>query len=280
MSSYKEDKDKSSKSKRKKVTVSKFIAKKTKGKKIAVLTAYDYYTARYLDRAGVDSLLVGDSVSMVHYGEDSTLPVTMEVMLAHTKAVSDATEFALVIGDMPFMSYQPSLEVAVANAGRFLKEGKAEAVKLEGGIEMTDTVKRIVECGIPVMGHIGLTPQSIHRFGGAKVQGRKEKSIQYLLESAQALEEAGAFSMVLELVQKDTAEQITNSVHIPTIGIGAGVNCDGQVLVINDILGLYEDFKPKFVRQYVNLAPSIEKAAAEFIADVKSGAYPSDDESF
>jgi len=277
MSSYKDNKEKSD---RKKITVSKFIAKKPKGEKIAVLTAYDYYTARFLDRAGVDSLLVGDSVSMVQYGQDSTLPVTMEIMLAHTKAVADGTEYALVIGDMPFMSYQPSVEIAVANAGRFLKEGKAEAVKLEGGIEMAATVKRIVECGIPVMGHIGLTPQSIHRFGGAKVQGRKEKSIAYLLESAQALEEAGAFSMVLELVQKDTAPKITKAVNIPTIGIGAGINCDGQVLVINDILGLYEDFKPKFVRQYADLAPTIEKAASEFIADVKSGAYPSDDESF
>ena len=277
MSSHKENKEKSA---RKKITVSKFIAKKPKGDKIAVLTAYDYFTARYLDRAGVDSILVGDSVSMVHYGEDSTLPVTMEVMLAHTRAVSEATEYALVIGDMPFMSYQSSLELAVANAGRFLKEGRAEAVKLEGGIEMAATVKRIVECGIPVMGHIGLTPQSIHRFGGAKIQGKSEKSRQYMLESAQALEEAGAFSIVLELVQSDTAAEITKAVNIPTIGIGAGKNCDGQVLVINDILGLYEDFKPKFVRQYADLVPIIEKAAREFIADVKSGDYPSEDESF
>ncbi|RKX19462.1 MAG: 3-methyl-2-oxobutanoate hydroxymethyltransferase [Candidatus Zixiibacteriota bacterium] len=272
--------DNKEKGARKKITVSKFIAKKSKGEKIAVLTAYDFFTARFLDRAGVDSLLVGDSVSMVQYGEDSTLPVTMDVMLAHTKAVSEAAEYALVIGDMPFMSYQPSLELAVANAGRFLKEGKAGAVKLEGGIEMAATVKRIVECGIPVMGHIGLTPQSIHRFGGARVQGRKEKSIQYLIESAQALEKAGAFSMVLELIQSDAAAEITRVVNIPTIGIGAGVNCDGQVLVINDILGLYEDFKPKFVRQYANLPPIIEKAARDFIADVKSGAYPSDNESF
>lgn len=266
--------------KRKKITVSKFIAKKPKGDKIAVLTAYDFFTARFLDRAGVDSLLVGDSVSMVHYGEDSTLPVTMEIMLAHTKAVSEATEFALVIGDMPFMSYQSSMELAVANAGRFLKEGKAEAVKLEGGIEMAATVKRIVECGIPVMGHIGLTPQSIHRFGGAKIQGKSEKSRQYMLESAQALEEVGAFSIVLELVKSNVAAEITRSIGIPTIGIGAGKDCDGQVLVINDILGLYEDFKPKFVRQYADLVPTIEKAAKDFIADVKSGAYPSNDESF
>jgi len=265
---------------RKKMTVSRFAAKKSKGEKIAVLTAYDYYTARYLDRAGVDSLLIGDSSSMVLYGHKSTLPMTLDIMLAHTRAVADAAEIALVIGDMPFMSYQPSLAIAVENAGRFLKEGRAEAVKLEGGIEMAATVKRICECGIPVMGHLGMTPQSIHRFGGAKVQGKNEKSKQYLIESAQALEEAGAFSMVLELIQKDTSAEITKAVNIPTIGIGAGKYCDGQVLVINDILGLYEDFQPKFVRRYAELVPIIEKAAAEFIADVRSGAYPTDDESF
>lgn len=265
---------------RKKITVARFAAKKSRGEKIAVLTAYDYFTARFLDRAGVDSLLVGDSVSMVQYGEKSTLPITMEIMLAHTKAVAEAAEFALVIGDMPFLSYQPSIEVAVFNAGRFLKEGRAEAVKLEGGLEMVPTVKRICECGMPVMGHLGMTPQSIHRFGGAKVQGKNDRSKQYLIESAQALEEAGAFSIVLELIQSDTAAAITKTVNIPTIGIGAGKYCDGQVLVINDILGLYEDFKPKFVRFYADLPPVIEKAARDFVADVKSGAYPSDDESF
>jgi 3-methyl-2-oxobutanoate hydroxymethyltransferase len=265
---------------RKKMTVARFVRKKSREEKIAVLTAYDFFTARFLDRAGIDALLVGDSVSMVLYGHEGTLPVTMEMMLAHTAAVARAADFALVIGDMPFMSYQPSLQTAITNAGRFLKEAGAQAVKLEGGVEMAPTVKRIVECGIPVMGHIGLTPQSIHRFGGAKVQGRKEESRLYLIESAQALEEAGAFGIVLELVQSDTAAEITKMIDIPTIGIGAGKKCDGQVLVINDILGLYDYFKPKFVRRYADLPPVIEKAARDFIADVKSGAYPSDDESF
>ncbi|SYZ72614.1 3-methyl-2-oxobutanoate hydroxymethyltransferase [Candidatus Zixiibacteriota bacterium] len=265
---------------RKKMTVLRFVDKKAKGEKIAVLTAYDFFTAKTLDRAGVDSLLVGDSAGMVVYGEKSTHPVTMEMMLAHVRAVARATQYALVIADMPFMSYQPSLETAITNAGRFVREASAEAVKLEGGIEMAGTVKRIVECGIPVMGHIGMTPQSIYRFGGARVQGRQEKSRQYLIESAQALEEAGAFSMVLELIQADTATEITDAVHIPTIGIGAGKDCDGQVLVINDILGLYDIYTPKFVRRYVDLPPLIEKAAREFVADVRSGSYPNDDESF
>lgn len=267
-------------SEKKKVTVARFLDKKVKGEKIAVLTAYDYFTARILDKAGVDSLLVGDSVGMVLYGEKSTHPVTMEMMLAHVRAVARGTQYALVIADMPFMSYQPSLETAIINAGKFIRESFAEAVKLEGGMEMAETVKRIVECGIPVMGHIGMTPQSIHRFGGARVQGRKEESRQYLIESAQALEEAGAFSMVLELVQADTAKEITDTVHIPTIGIGAGKDCDGQVLVVNDILGMYDIYVPRFVRRYANLPPIIQKAAADFVADVKSGAYPSEDESF
>jgi len=265
---------------RKKMTVRTFIKKKKQGDKIAVLTAYDFFTAKFLDRAGIDALLVGDSAGMVIHGEKSTLPVTMDVMVAHTRAVARGTEHALVIADMPFMSYQPSFEVAVSNAGRFLKEAYAEAIKIEGGIEMAATVKRIFECGIPVMGHIGHTPQSIHAFGGAKVKGRKEKSKQYLIESAQALEEAGAFSMVLELVQTATAEEITRAVQVPTIGIGSGKQCDGQVLVINDILGLYDEFKPKFVRRYADLPPIIEKAAADFIKDVKSGDYPNADESF
>jgi 3-methyl-2-oxobutanoate hydroxymethyltransferase len=269
---------------KKKITVSGFIKKKSKGEKIAVLTAYDYFTAKFLDRAGVDALLVGDSVGMVLYGEKSTLPMTMDIMLGHVRAVARGTTYALVIADMPFMSYQPSISLAVENAGRFLKEAEAEAVKLEGGIEMAATVKRIVECGIPVMGHIGHTPQSIQKFGGTKtppkVKGRNDKSKQYLIESAQALEEAGAFSMVVELVQSDTADEITKAVNIPTISIGAGEYCDGQVLVINDILGLYDEFQPRFVRRYADLAPTIEKAAAQYVADVKSGNYPSDDESF
>ncbi len=265
---------------RKKMTVTRFVDKKAKGEKIAVLTAYDYFTARTLDKTGVDSLLVGDSVGMALYGEKGTHQVTMEMMIAHTKAVAKGTEYALVIADMPFLSYQPSMETAIINAGRFIRDAHAEAVKLEGGIEMAGTVQRIFECGIPVMGHIGMTPQSIHRFGGAKVQGRKEKSRQYLIESAQALEEAGAFSIVLELIQSDTAEEISSAIHIPTIGIGSGKQCDGQVLVVNDILGLYDIYIPKFVRRYANLPPIIEKAATDFVSDVKSGNYPSDEESF
>ncbi|MEW6015903.1 MAG: 3-methyl-2-oxobutanoate hydroxymethyltransferase [Candidatus Zixiibacteriota bacterium] len=267
-------------SERKKMTVTRFREKKTRGEKLAVLTAYDFFTAKTLDRAGVDSLLVGDSVGMALYGEKSTHPVTMEIMLAHTRAVARATEFALVIADMPFMSYQPSLETAIINAGRLIRESFAEAVKLEGGVEMAATVRRIVECGIPVMGHIGMTPQSIHRFGGARVQGRKELSRQYLIDSAEALEEAGAFSIVLELIQADVAAEITAAVDIPTIGIGSGKECDGQVLVINDILGLYDIYTPKFVRKYADLPPLIEKAAADFISDVRSGRYPGEDESF
>jgi 3-methyl-2-oxobutanoate hydroxymethyltransferase len=266
--------------KRKKMTVSRFVARKAAGEKIAILTAYDYFMARILDRAGIDSVLIGDSVGMVLYGDKGTHQMTMDIMLAHTRAVARGTEYALIIGDMPFMSYQPSLEIAITNAGRFIQEGKAEAVKLEGGMEMADTVRRIFECGIPVMGHIGMTPQSIHRFGGAKVQGRQEKSRQYLIESAQALEEAGAFGIVLELIQSDVAAEITAAVNIPTIGIGSGKECDGQVLVINDILGQYETYMPRFVRRYANLPPLVEKAAADFMADVKSGRYPSDEESF
>jgi 3-methyl-2-oxobutanoate hydroxymethyltransferase len=267
---------------RKKITIQTFLNKKAKGEKIAVLTAYDYFTAKLLDQAGIDSVLVGDSASNVIHGYDSTLPITMDIMIAHTAAVVRGTKKALVIADMPFLSFQPSIETAVLNAGRFLKEGGAEAVKIEGGIEMAATVKRVVECGIPVMGHIGMTPQSIHRFGGPKVQGREEKSRAYLTESALALEEAGCFSMVLELVHTDVAREITDSLKTAaTIGIGAGPHCDGQVLVINDILGLREEeFKPKFLRQYADLPPIITEAVKRFIDDVKRGDYPSENESY
>ncbi len=264
----------------KKITANVFLSKKKKGEKIAMLTAYDYFTAKFLDRNGVDALLVGDSVGMVVYGEPGTHQMNMDIMLAHTRAVAKATQNALVIADMPFMSYQPSIEMAVKNAGKFISEARAEAVKLEGGLEMVDTIKKIVECGIPVMGHIGMTPQSIFKFGGARVQGKIEKSRQYLLESAHALEEAGVFGIVLELVRSDTATQITKEVKMPTIGIGAGKECDGQVLVINDILGLYDEFKPRFVRRYADLPATIEKAAKEFVDDVKSEKFPADEESF
>jgi 3-methyl-2-oxobutanoate hydroxymethyltransferase len=265
-----------------KVTVNTIRSKKSKGQKITVLTAYDHLVARLLDQAGVDMILVGDSVGNVIHGFDSTINVTMDLMIAHTAAVARGTERALLVGDMPFMSFQPSIETAVRNAGRFLQEGHAEAVKVEGGIEMVPTIKRIIECGIPVMGHIGLTPQSINRFGGPKVQGRKEASRNYLMESAAALEEVGCFSVVLELVTTNVAEELTNSLKsMATIGIGAGPACDGQVLVINDILGLRPPgFKPKFVREYADLSSAISDAAAKFIEDVQKGKYPSDDESY
>jgi 3-methyl-2-oxobutanoate hydroxymethyltransferase len=266
----------------KKVTVQSFITKKAKGEKITMLTAYDAFMASLLDQAGVDCILVGDSASNVVHGWSSTLPITMDIMVAHTSAVSRGTKRALLVADMPFLSFQPSIELAITNAGRFLKEGFAEAVKIEGGIEMAATVKRIVECGIPVMGHIGLTPQSIHRFGGPKVQGREDKSKQYLIESALALEEAGCFSMVLELLQNDIATEITSRLATAaTIGIGAGLNCDGQVLVTNDMLGLREEgFRPKFIREYANLKPTILDAAKQYIDDVKSGKFPDDSESY
>jgi 3-methyl-2-oxobutanoate hydroxymethyltransferase len=267
---------------RKKTTVQTFITKKSNGEKIAVLTGYDAFVAKLLDQAGIDAILVGDSAANVLHGYDSTLPIPLEVMIAHTAAVSRGSEKALVIADMPFLSFQPSLEVAITNAGRFLKESGAEAVKIEGGIEIAPTIKRLVELGIPVMGHIGLTPQSIHRFGGPKVQGREERSRNYLKESALALEEAGCFAMVLELMESQLAAEITRSLQVAaTIGIGAGVECDGQVLVINDMLGLKDaEFKPKFLRQYADLAPLISDAIGRYIEDVRNGKYPSKDESF
>jgi 3-methyl-2-oxobutanoate hydroxymethyltransferase len=267
---------------RKKTTVQSFIAKKANGEKITVLTAYDAFMAKLLDHAGIDGILVGDSASNVIHGYETTLPIPLEIMIAHTAAVSRGTEKALVIADMPFLSFQPSTEVAITNAGRFLKEGGAEAVKIEGGVEIAPTIKRLVELGIPVMGHIGLTPQSIHRFGGPRVQGREDRSRNYLKESALALEAAGCFAIVLELMESQLAGEITESLQTAaTIGIGAGVNCDGQVLVVNDMLGLKDaEFKPKFLRQYADLATIISEAVGRYIEDVRAGKYPSKDESF
>jgi len=267
---------------KKKVTIQTIIKKKSKGEKNTSLTAYDYFIASLLDQCGIDIILVGDSAANVIHGFSSTLPISMDIMVAHTVAVSRGTERALVVADMPFLSFQPSVETAILNAGRFLKEGGAEAVKIEGGLEMLPTIKRVIECGIPVMGHIGLTPQSIHRFGGPKVQGRKEKSKTYLKESALALEEAGCFSMVLELVESSIATEISKSLKtMATIGIGAGVGCDGQILVTNDILGLKDPgFKPKFLREYANLPPVIIDAVKKYIDDVYKEDYPNKDESF
>jgi 3-methyl-2-oxobutanoate hydroxymethyltransferase len=263
-----------------KITVKSFAKMKEKGEKIAVLTAYDFFTARILDQIGMDSILVGDSVNMIFYGSPTTLSINMDQMIYHTKAVSSAVKRALVIGDMPFLSYQTSVSDAILNAGRFLKEGGAQAVKIEGGKEMAETVKKIIEAGIPVMGHIGLTPQSINKFGSYSVRGKTEKEKKYLIESAKILEEAGCFSMILESIPPKLAEEITSSLKIPTIGIGAGAGCDGQVLVINDVLGLFEDFKPKFVRRYAELAKEIRRACLNYLNDVKSGRFPSEEESY
>ena len=262
------------------ITVRSFIKFKQKKEKIVILTAYDFFTARILDQIGIDSILVGDSVNMVFYGSPNTLSISMDQMIYHTKAVTSAVRRALVIADMPFLSYQASTSEAILNAGRFLKQGGASAVKIEGGLEMADTIKRIIEVGIPVMGHIGLTPQSINRFGGYGVRGKNEEEKKYLLESAKTLEEIGCFSVLLESIPKNLAQEITQSLKVPTIGIGAGAECDGQVLVVNDILGLFEDFKPKFVRRYAELGKEIRKACKSFLDDVKSGKFPSEEETY
>ncbi len=263
-----------------KVTVKTFLRMKKSQEKIAVLTAYDFFTARIMDKIGIDCILVGDSVNMVFYGAKTTLSIGMEQMIYHTQAVSSACERAMIVGDMPFLSYQTSEAEAIRNAGRFLKEGGAQGVKIEGGTEMIRIVEGVVQAGIPVMGHIGLTPQSIHKFGSFSVQGKDQKNKDYLIKSAQALEDAGCFSIVLEAIPSDLAKTISQSLKIPTIGIGAGKFCDGQVLVVNDILGLFEDFKPKFVRRYANLGEEIQKACQKYLEDVKSGEFPSEEESY
>ena len=253
---------------------------KALGEKITMLTAYDYAISSILDECNIDMILVGDSLGMVVLGYDTTLPVTMEDMLHHTKAVSRAAQNALIVADMPFLSYQISPASALANAGRFLQEANAQAVKLEGGREYAETVQKIVSAGIPVMAHLGLTPQSIHQIGGYKVQGKKEDAARKIVEDAKILEEAGAFSLVLECIPEGLASEITHSLAIPTIGIGAGVNCDGQVLVINDMLGIYERFTPKHVKKYANLNLEIKKAVKTYIAEVKHGTFPDSEHSF
>jgi 3-methyl-2-oxobutanoate hydroxymethyltransferase len=264
----------------KKRTAPAIAAMKKSGEKIAVLTAYDYMTARLLDAAGVDMMLVGDSAAMVVLGHENTLPVTLDEMVMLTAAVARAKPRALVVGDMPFMSYQASVPDAVRSAGRMVKEGGAGAVKLEGGRKVVPKVEAVKEAGIPVMGHIGLTPQSIHELGGYRVQGKNDETRQRLLDDAKALDEAGCFSMVLEAIPWQLGKEITESVGIPTIGIGAGPHCDGQVLVINDITGYFEGPSAKFVRGYGDAAAVVSKAAEDFVRDVKSGDYPSLDESY
>jgi 3-methyl-2-oxobutanoate hydroxymethyltransferase len=244
-----------------------------------MLTAYDYSTAKIVDEVGVPLILVGDSLGTVVLGYGSEIPVTMEEMLHHTKAVVRGTKQAMVIGDMPFMTYHISVEDALRNAARFIQEGGAQAVKLEGGVTVAEKVRRIVECGIPVMGHIGLTPQSIHQFGGHKVQGKTPEAAKRLFKDAQALEQAGAFAIVLETVPAQLATFITQNLSIPTIGIGAGVGCDGQVLVINDLLGSFTDFVPKHAKQYAKLTDIIRNAVTEYLNEVRAGSFPTDKQS-
>ena len=245
-----------------------------------MLTAYDFPTAQIVDQAGIDMILVGDSLGMVVQGMMSTLPVTMDEMLYHTKLVSRAAASAMVVGDMPFLSYQTSRADAVSNAGRFLKEADAEAVKLEGGTQMADAIRAIVEAGIPVMAHIGLTPQYVHMLGGFKVQGKGEAAREKILADARAVQDAGAFSVVLEAMPSSLAKEIQALLHIPTIGIGAGPDCDGQILVIHDILGLFDRFTPKFVKKYANLKELALSAVKEYKQDVEGGKFPSEDQSF
>lgn len=262
------------------VTISQIKEMKQRGEKIAMLTAYDYTTARALDEASVPMLLVGDSLGMVVLGYESTVSVTMDEMLHHTKAVVRGAQRALVVGDLPFLAYHLSTEQALRNAGRFIQEAGAQAVKLEGGVKMAETVRRIVDCGIPVMGHIGLTPQSINQLGGFKVQGKTVSAALDLIRDAEALQDAGAFAVVLECVPAPLAKVITERLSVPSIGIGAGVHCDGQVQVVSDLLGLFSDFVPKHAKQYARLADTVKEAVRSYLAEVTAGSFPTGKESF
>jgi 3-methyl-2-oxobutanoate hydroxymethyltransferase len=262
------------------ITINQIKDMKQKGEKITMLTAYDYSTAKIVDEVGIPLILVGDSLGMVVLGYESPIPVTMEDMLHHTKAVVRGTKQAMVVGDMPFMTYHINIDETLKNAARFIQGGGAQAIKLEGGITVAEKVRRIVECGIPVMGHIGLTPQSIHQFGGFKVQGRTPEAAVKILKDAQALEEAGAFAIVLETVPAPLATLITQKIGVPTIGIGAGIGCDGQVQVINDILGSFADFVPKHAKQYAKLTDIMSSAVTEYYNEVKAGSFPAAKQSF
>ena len=264
----------------KKVTTTVFRAKKERGDRITMLTAYDYLTARTVDLSGIDSILVGDSLGMVILGYENTLPVTMADMLHHCRAVSRGASRALLIGDMPFMSYQVSAEEAVRNAGCFLQEAGMDAVKLEGGRERLEAIQAIIGSGIPVLGHLGLTPQSVHQLGGYKAQGTTATAARRLLEDALLLEDSGCFGIVLESVPARVAEYISTRLSVPTIGIGAGGGCDGQVLVTHDLLGLFDKFTPKFVKQYADLNKHIDAALATFKKEVENGVFPGPDHSF
>ncbi len=261
-------------------TINDIKEMKLKGQRIPMLTAYDYPTSKLLDQAGIPIILVGDSLAQVVLGYESTVRVTMDEMLHHTRAVVRGTQHALIVGDMPFMSYQTDIPTAIRNAGRFLQEAGAQAVKLEGGERMAETVRNIVECGIPVMGHIGLTPQSVYQLGGYKVQGKTPKAAAQLVRDAQALQDAGAFSIVLEGVPAPLSRIITQKLAIPTIGIGAGVDCDGQVQVLYDMMGMFTDFTPKHAKRYANLADAYKEATARFMQEVQERTFPTAKESF
>ena len=261
-------------------TVATFAQAKVEGRKLSMLTAYDYSTAKLEDEAGINGILVGDSLGNVVLGYEDTLSVTMEDMIHHSAAVARGAKNALVVCDMPFMSYEVSVEQAVANAGRLLKEGRANCVKLEGGREVCPQVAAIVAAGIPVMGHLGLTPQSINAFGGFKVQGKSEAAARKLIEDARALQEAGAFAIVLEAVPAKLATLVTESVDVPTIGIGAGAGCDGQILVYQDMLSMFSDFCPKFVKQFANVGQVMREGFTAYINEVQAGTFPSDEHTF
>ena len=261
-------------------TAATFAAAKAKGEKLSMLTAYDYSTAKLEDESGINGILVGDSLGNVVLGYEDTVSVTMEDMIHHGAAVARGAKNALVVVDMPFMSYEVAVEEAVRNAGRLMKEGRAGAVKLEGGVRVAEQIRAIVKAGIPVMGHIGLTPQSINVFGGFKVQGKSEEAARALLADAKAVEEAGAFAVVIEAVPAALAQMITDAVSIPTIGIGAGAGCDGQILVYQDMLGMFSDFTPKFVKRYANVSEVMREAFANYAAEVASGAFPTEEHTY
>jgi 3-methyl-2-oxobutanoate hydroxymethyltransferase len=265
---------------RRKVTTQRLREMKEQDEKISCLTAYDNLMAAILDEAGIDLILVGDSAGTVFAGYDTTIPMTMQQMLYHAAVVARAVDRALVVGDLPFMSYQASVEEALRNSGAFIKEALTEAVKIEGGEVVCSTIRRIVDAGIPVMGHLGLTPQSIHQFGTYRTRGRSEEEAQRILQDARALQDAGVFAVVLEKIPAELAAEVTAAVDIPTVGIGAGPHCDGQILVSHDMLGLYTKFRPRFVRRYGELRNQMLEAFAHYGQDVKSGSFPSQDESY
>lgn len=263
-----------------KITTRTVVDMKSKGEKISMITAYDFTMARIVDHAGIDIILVGDSASNVMAGHETTLPITLDQMIYHTSCVVRGVDRALVVADLPFMSYQVTIKEALINAGRMMKEAGAHAIKLEGGTFVAETVKRIVDAGIPVMGHLGLTPQSIYKFGTYKVRAKEEAEATQLIEDAKKLQDSGCFAIVLEKIPADLAATVTKELNIPTIGIGAGGSCDGQVLVVHDMLGLTKDFKPRFIRRYLNLFEEMSEAVSNYVNDVKSGDFPSKEEQY